>query len=214
MEKPLLPLHASVKWPIVLLLSVLSFARLAFGQNDCELKKQKDDLKVYTCSTAESKLKVLKAEMTLENVSLKEFEGFLRNINNCVKWQYNTNEAGLLDERDGVIIYRTVIEAPWPVSNREMILELSSSFDSVKQELNVLSRSIEYEFPKSDDLVRVPFAVGKWRVFSMKNYLKVEYFLQIDPGGSVPIWLINLAMAEGPYNSLANLREELTRKHR
>jgi len=94
-----------------------------------------------------------------------------------------------------------------------MILELSSSFDSVKQELNVLSRSIEYEFPKSDDLVRVPFAIGTWRVVSMKNYLKVEYFLQIDPGGSVPIWLINLAMAEGPYNSLTNLREELTRKH-
>ena len=214
MENPFLPVYASIKTTIVLLISLLSFAQLAFGQNDCQLKKQKDDLKVYTCSTAESKLKILKAEMTIENVTVKEFIDFLRNINNCVKWQYNTIEAASLEQRDGIIIYRTVIQAPWPVSNREMILELSSSFDSVKQELNVVSRSIDFEYPKSDDLVRVPFALGKWKVVTIKNSLKVEYFLQIDPGGSVPIWLLNLAMAEGPYNSLTNLRAELRRKHR
>ena len=117
-----MPMYASIKTTIVLLISLLSFAQLAFGQNDCQLKKQKDDLKVYICSTAESKLKILKAEMTVENVTVKEFVDFLRNINNCVKWQYNTIESAALDQRDGNIIYRTVIEAPWPVSNREMIL--------------------------------------------------------------------------------------------
>jgi hypothetical protein len=212
MENPLSPVYASIKWTIVHLISILSFAQVALGQNDCQLKKQKDDLKVYTCSTPDSKLKILKAEMTVENVTVKEFVEFLRNIHNCVKWQYNTIEAAVLEQRDGKIIYRTVIEAPWPVSNREMILELSSAFDSVKQELTVVSRSIEYGFPESEDLVRVPFAFGKWKVVSIKTSLKVEYFLQIDPGGSVPIWLLNMAMAEGPYSSLMNLKDELRRK--
>jgi hypothetical protein len=191
---------------------VLSFAQSAYGQNDCQLKKQKDDLKVYTCSTPESKLKLLKAEMTLENTSFDDLLEFLQDINNCVKWQYNTIESQILEKRNGSIIYRTVLEAPWPVSKREMILELTSSFDSVKQELTIISRTVDYEYPKSDDLVRVPLAVGRWKVVSIKNSLKVDYFLQIDPGGSVPVWLINLAMAEGPYNSFTNLKSELRQK--
>jgi hypothetical protein len=200
---------------LVLFTAILSIANFAAAQNDCQLKKQKQDLKVYTCSSPESKLKVLKAEMVIEDTSFKELLAFVRDINNCVTWQYNTIEAAALETRDNATIYRTVIEAPWPASNREMILELTSSFDSAKNELTIVSRSIDYEYPESDDLVRVPFALGKWQVAAIeKNSLRVLYTLRIDPGGSVPAWLINMAMAEGPYTSFSNLKEELRERHR
>ena len=200
---------------LVLFTVILSIARIASAQNDCQLKKQKQDLKVYTCSSPESKLKILKAEMVIEDTSFKELLSFVRDINNCVKWQYNTIEAGVLQNRGEAIIYRTVITAPWPVSDREMILELSSTFDSTKQELAITSRSVDYKYKESEDLVRVPFAFGKWQVTSAENNsLKVIYTLRIDPGGSVPVWLINLAMAEGPYNSFSSLKEELKQRPR
>ena len=212
--RPVFPTYSYSNRTLLLFLSILSIAPFASGQTDCQLKKQKDDLKVYTCSLAESKVKVLKAEFIIEDTSFKDLLEFLKDISNCVNWQYNTREAKALQNRDGAIIYRTVIEAPWPVSNREMILELSSAFDSVKQELTIISRSIDYEYPQSDDLVRVPFALGKWQVVSMQGSLKVIYTLRIDPGGSVPIWLINLTMSEGPYNSFSNLKEEFRKRRR
>jgi hypothetical protein len=95
-----------------------------------------------------------------------------------------------------------------------MILELTSAFDSVKQELTIVSRSIDYEYPQTDDFVRVPFALGKWQVVSVQGSLRVVYTLRIDPGGSVPVWLINLSMAEGPYNSFSKLKEKLKQKRR
>lgn len=209
--RPVLPTYS---FSLILFFSILSIAPFGYGQTDCQLKKQKEDLKVYTCSSSESKLKLLKAEFVIEDTSFKELLDFLRDINNCVTWQYNTSEATALQKHDSAIIYRTVIEAPWPVSNREMILELTSTFDSVKQELTIVSRSIDYEYPQTDDLVRVPFAFGKWQVVSVQGSLSVVYTLRIDPGGSVPIWLINLAMAEGPFNSFSKVQEKLGSKQR
>ena len=42
---------------IVAISVMVSIAPFARGQNDCELKKEKDDLKVYTCASPDSKLK-------------------------------------------------------------------------------------------------------------------------------------------------------------
>jgi hypothetical protein len=212
--RPVLPTYSCSSVTVILFSSILSIAQFASGQTDCQLKKQKEDLKVYTCSSSESKLKVLRAEFIIDDTSFKDLLEFLEDIDNCVTWQYNTIEAGALQHRGGTIIYRTVIEAPWPVSNREMILELSSAFDSAKQELSIVSRSIDYEYPQTDGLVRVPFAFGKWKVVSIQGSLRVVYTLRIDPGGSVPAWLINLSMAEGPYNSFSKLKEELRQRQR
>lgn len=191
---------------------MLSIARLANGQNDCELKKENKDLKVYTCSSADSKLKALKSEFILEDTSLKELLDFVNDVNNYVNWQYNTKEATILHTSDNSIIYRTVVEAPWPLSNREMIIEICSELDSLRQVLTIDSHHVAYAYPEDKDLVRVPFSVGIWHVSSLKNSLKVEFSLHIDPGGSVPAWLVNIGMAEGPYYTFTKLKEALRQR--
>lgn len=188
----------------------LSIAVNARGQADCELKKEDGDLKVYTCSANDSKLKILKVEMILPNTSFKQLLDFVEDIRNYKNWQYNTIDAAILEKRDSSTVYRTVIDAPWPLSKREMIMEMSSRFDSTKQELTIITRHIPYEYPLNDDLVRVPVAVGMWLISSQQNSLKVEYTLRIDPGGSVPAWLVNIAMADGPYSSFVKLKELVT----
>lgn len=203
-----------VKVSVFVICALLSIAPPAEGQTDCVLKKQKEDLKVYTCSSDESKLKVLKSEFVLEDVSFGELITFMNNIENYVNWQYNTSEAEILETREHSKIYRAVVDAPWPASNREMIVEISFQFDSVKQALTISSHSVDYEYPIDESLVRVPISASTWYVTPMKNSLKVEYNLRIDPGGSVPTWLINMAMADGPYQSFTKVKEELARKSR
>jgi len=36
--------------------------------------------------------------------------------------------------------------------------------------------------------------------------------MRIDPGGSLPVWLVNMAMAEGPYLTFVNLKKQLEKK--
>jgi hypothetical protein len=59
-------------------------------------------------------------------------------------------------------------------------------------------------------MVRIPFSEAKWRVTRLnQSSLKIDYTLRVDPGGYVPAWLANMAMAEGPFYSFSKLKEYL-----
>jgi hypothetical protein len=193
----------------------LLLAQLAVCQDDCVLKKQKDDLKVYSCLSKNEKLNSIKTELILEGTTLDRLFAFVWDVENYVNWQYNTLDVTILKKTSSTsMIYRTVVEAPWPLSNREMFTEMESEYDPIGKTLKIVTRNIDYQFPTNEDLVRVPYSMGVWSVTMLGNSLKIVYTLTIDPGGSVPSWLLNMAIAEGPYQAFSNLKETLSKNNR
>lgn len=182
-------------------------------QTDCALKKDEDGIKVYTCKSEAERLKSLRAEFILENASVGQLEKFLLDVNSYTKWQYKVIESDLLTKtNDEEMTYRTVVDAPWPVENRELIVKYISKKDTVQQTMDIVITSIDSDYPENDDLVRVPSSYATWHILTVDKDLKVEYALRIDPGGSVPAWLVNMAMADGPHESFRNLKSELKKK--
>ena len=179
-------------------------------QNDCILKKQSDDIQVYTCKSENDKFKSLKAEFAIKNTTLDELVAFIKNVKNFPTWQYNLISAEmLLQETENRMIIRSEIHAPWPVDNRELIVEYSLEKDATSGQLHVIIKTVAYDYPLEKGVVRVPFSYAEWLVVKDGTALKVRYTLRIDPGGNVPAWLVNMAMAEGPYQSFINLKEQL-----
>ncbi|MBD0377821.1 MAG: lipid-binding protein, partial [Flavisolibacter sp.] len=43
------------------------------------------------------------------------------------------------------------------------------------------------------------------------NTLNVDYTLQVNPGGQLPPWLVNMFADKGPYESFKKLAELLKR---
>jgi hypothetical protein len=182
-------------------------------QTDCALKKEQDGIKVYTCKSEGERFKSLRAEFTLENTSVDQLEKFLLDVPFYTKWQYNMIEATLLTKTsDQEMTYRTVVDAPWPVENRELIVKYVSIKDTVQQTMDIIIQNIQSDYPKQEDVVRVPSSYGVWHIVKVGNNLKVDYALNIDPGGSLPAWLVNMAMADGPHQSFRNLKRELQKK--
>ncbi|MDH4090404.1 MAG: hypothetical protein OEV24_08050 [Cyclobacteriaceae bacterium] len=198
-------------WFITALVMSILTATQAVGQRDCTLKREKADLKVYTCDSGDEKLKTLSATFILENTSFEKLINFMEDIDNYVNWQYNTIESRILHKTGRrSTVYRVVVDAPWPVSDRELITEITLQYDSVAQTLLITNHSAAYDYPASENLVRVPFSEGIMHVASFNgSSLKINYTFRIDPGGSVPAWLINAAMAEGPFYSFTKLKEKL-----
>ncbi len=104
------------------------------------------------------------------------------------------------------MIYRTIIDAPWPLDSRELIVQFSTVVHDVDH-ASFYIKTIPHELPVSDDLVRVPFSQARWDIVRSNNSLYVTYSMNIDPGGYVPPFLVNRAMAEGPYQSFINLKK-------
>jgi hypothetical protein len=196
---------------VKLLLSILLiFCIPAVNPTDCKLKRDEDGVKVYTCKAEGAKLKSLRAEFFLKGVKIDELETFLMDVKGYTSWQYNMIESTVIKKvSDQDVIYRTEVEAPWPVENRELIVRYTSQRDTIKQTMDIVIENIDMQYPRKDDVVRVPSSYATWRISTHGNDLKIEYALRIDPGGSVPAWLVNIAMADGPHHSFRNLKRML-----
>jgi hypothetical protein len=54
---------------------------------------------------------------------------------------------------------------------------------------------------------------AQWTITPLKDgSLSLEYQLLVDPGGSVPAWLVNLAVVDGPFETMSALREKVKEK--
>lgn len=194
-----------------LLLSTLFFffQSLAFSQ-DWELKKNKAGIKVYTKSNPLSPFNLLKAESEIE-VNVDQMLKLIFDVNSHKKWVYNTVQSVLIKKKDTYDIwYYGETYAPWPVSNRDLILHLKAVTDSLTGICTVKAVSEPKLKPLVPGKIRVPRSVSEWKLIPVsKNVTRVIYTLDIDPGGSLPAWLVNFASVEGPYLSFLKIREML-----
>lgn len=197
---------------LIFLLTYLS-ASFCFAQtDDCDLRRDTDGIKVYVCESVNDKFKTLRAEFTLENTSIDQLLGFLFNVEDYPNWQYNMISAKQLERiNDTEMNYQSAIDAPWPVDDRELIMNFKVNRDAGPDQINIVIHNILSDIPIRSDFIRVPFFFATYQITVInKTSLNVIYTLNIDPGGSVPPWLVNMAMAEGPYVSFRNLKKRIS----
>jgi hypothetical protein len=193
----------------VKIIPVLGLMCLALGvhaQTDCKLRKDEGGIRVYTCSTDTSKFKSIKVECELK-CSLDKLERCLLDFENYTQWQFNTVESKTINKiSDSEFIYYAKIEAPWPVSDRDMVVRFRSK-RSVDQ-LTISANSEHGIIAEKEGFVRVPVSRSQWVAREKsKDVLEIKYSIQIDPGGNVPAWLVNWVCANAPLKSFQALKK-------
>lgn len=183
-----------------------------FAQDNCKLRKNEGGIKVYTCHVDSSKFKSILTEFDI-TCSEDELINKVLDVPDYTNWQFNTREADVIQTiLENEKIYRTVIAAPWPVTDRDMVVHLRISKN--ENEILITAESESGTIEEQSDLVRVPFSHARWIITSKnKNQLHVKYTMLIDPGGSVPAWLVNWTCANAPLQSFQNLKTMLEPKH-
>lgn len=197
----------------------LLFSILVFGivsglhAQKWELKKSKGGVKVFTKTNPQSPFNFLKAESEIE-VSVDQMLKLIFDVSQHKKWVYNTVQSVLIRKNNNYdIIYYGETYAPWPVSNRDLILHLKAVMDSTTGIWTVKAVSEPTLLPKVPGKIRVPRSVSEWKLIPVgKDVTHVVYTLDIDPGGSLPAWLVNFASIEGPYLSFMKLKDLLLKK--
>src|SRR5690349_5931611 len=157
-------------------LSLLVLLSIEDVQPDCALKRDQDGIKVYTCKTEGERLKSLRAEFILENTSFEKLQNFLHDVPYYTKWQYNMIESAMLKKvSDNEMVYRTEVHAPWPVENRELIVKFTSAMDTARQTMDIVIANFESDYPKKENVVRVPSSYATWHIVKQGSDLKVDY---------------------------------------
>lgn len=180
------------------------------AQENCELRLNKDSIKVYTCIRENSKFKAVRSTFEL-NSSLPQLAAMVMDIDHLGDWQYKTVSAKVLKKvSDHELIYYTEVAAPIFTSNRDFVIHLSLNQDPRTRVLTIDLVSIADYIPPKEGIVRVPFSKARLTVKPLSaSRLSAEYFIEIDLGGAVPAWLVNIVAPQAPYETFKALRAQV-----
>jgi len=182
------------------------------AQINWELRADKEGIKVYTRNMDNSPLKAVKTECTI-NTTLTTLTAVLLDVAGSKDWVYSTKSISLLKQiSPAELIYYSEIAIPWPASNRDFIVGITVVQDEKTKAVTVLGLNLPAYLPEKKDIVRIQQSYSKWLITPLpQGGVKIEYELQVDPGGKVPVWLVNMFATRGPFETFKKLQEQVTK---
>jgi hypothetical protein len=191
-----------------LLILLLSGWFTCFAQEEWTLKKNENGIAVYTRRLNSEKYKEIRV-ICEYNASADQLIKILQDVNNHKDWVYKTTKSYLINRKNkDTLFYYSEISVPWPASNRDAVVQLAFAKDTANKKLSISVRSIPNLLPQKPNIIRVPYSLGLYNVTTLpNNRIKIDYTLSVDPGGSLPAWLVNYTATIGPYNTFLKLKE-------
>ena len=185
-----------------------SICEFGYAQTAWQLKKNRDGINIYTREIEGSRIKQVKVTCVVE-ATLSQLTALLMDAPAHTRWVYNTKESYLIRQVAGHHqVYYSQTSLPWPMTNRDVVVDMTLSQDPVTKILQVDGHSVGAILPEKKGIVRVPMSQVNWTVTPRADHgLDVVYIAQADPGGTMPAWLINAFITKGPLETFIKLRE-------
>ena len=195
---------------VIFLFALAASFNICIAQETWKLKTEEDCIKVFTRPVADSKFKALKVECNL-HTSARHLVAEIMDVKNCTSWVYHTKSITLLKQPSPKeIYYYSEVNVPWPAQNRDFIAHLKVEQNPQTKVVTIDAPCINEFVKEKEGDVRIKHSLGKWVITPLSNSeVHVEYSIEVDPGGSVPAWLVNMFATEGPLQSFKKLRQIL-----
>lgn len=186
---------------------------VAWAQKTWKLISEKDGIYVYTQNLENSKFKAVRAVCTVD-CGITRLSYVLMDVSNTRDWVYATKVCKLLKKMSPTdIFYYSEVELPWPVSNRDFIIRITLTQDPKTKIARIVAENHPEYVPEKKNVVRIPKSSGNWILTPLSDgRTKVEYIIHVDPGGSVPAWMVNMLADVGPHSSFSKLKKEVLKE--
>ncbi|MBV8388539.1 MAG: START domain-containing protein [Mucilaginibacter sp.] len=182
----------------------------ASAQNDWKLSADKEGIKVYTSIVPDSKIKAVKVECDL-NTTPSQLVSVVMDINTATDWVYHVKSAKLVKQvSPSELYYYSEVSLPWPAANRDFVAHLTVSKDPVTKVVTIDGPAVSGYVPIKRGVVRIDNSSGKWVITPIStSQVHVQYSIHVDPGGSLPAWLVNLFATDAPLKIFEGLKVQL-----
>ncbi len=188
----------------LLLLSLIT-SLTATAQKQWKLTKNQDGIKIFTADDGVTKFKSVRVQCVLEG-TVSKLASILRNVKAYDGWIYKTKQAYILKQTNASdFVYYLETNMPWPVKNRDGIYHLKMNYDSANGKLDITGASEPTLIPVKEDLVRISTIKTGWHVTEANRHITIDYFFEVDPGGSLPAWVANMFADKGPFETFKQL---------
>lgn len=178
------------------------------GQN-WNFSKEKDGIRLFTGQYPGEKIKSYRG-ITVINADPQRVFSVLEDVYHTDWWDKNISLIRVLSyEKTKSARYYLVYDLPWPVTDRDLCVDVSVVFNTLTNSGMIIARPSEGCMPKNSDKVRITAYRQSWEVKPADNgktYVVLEGF--VDPAGSVPDWLSNMLIVDAPYKIIRDLKKK------
>ena len=171
-----------------------------------ELLKDEDGISVFTRAFPGSKIKEFKG-VTNINSSLDSILAVLYDADACRSWIHNCRQATRLRDIGfyEAYIYQ-VINFPFPVKDRDLILHTVMTQDPESQDVTINLNSVP-DYISETNNVRIKRSAGYYLFKPFPNgTVEVTWQHHTEPGGGVPTWIVNSLIMDTSFKTLQSLK--------
>ena len=180
----------------------INFSNL--DNDNWELKKDKDSIKVYIRNIDES-TKEYRAE-TIINSDLDNIFNTITDFDNSYKWMYKLNSSEILKKSDTLMYVYFVVDMNWPLKNRDLVSDavIKRDIDKIKIEMNSKPDYI----PLNSKLVRINKSRSIWNLEKIDDFNTKVTLQSYAVVNGIPIFIMDLFILDSPMYSMTRLREK------
>ncbi|MFZ5600973.1 MAG: START domain-containing protein [Pseudomonadota bacterium] len=195
----------------MLMLAFLSCLACTFANaesGEWERRFSQDGLSVYTKHIEGAPIKSFRAEMIAE-APFQLVMSVLEDVQHYPDWFHLCRSYEVLQGsmKEGEYIGYYVVEAPWPLKDRDVYVKNRMSQDPETQTVTILTDAVPDFMPVKEEFTRVPEVYGRWTVRPVDSeHTYVEFIGHGHPGGIIPLWVANLVVTDVPKKTFENLR--------
>ncbi|MCF6364983.1 MAG: START domain-containing protein [Bacteroidales bacterium] len=177
---------------------------------DWKLVKNKDGIKAYTRKVENSDIKQVKVTANVKS-NLTALVAIVRDVSSHTRWIYRCETAiNLKTVSETEHYYYNESEASWSVSNRDIITHAVIRQDAKTKIVTISSTGMPNFIRNIDGIVRIQKLNAQWKFTPEPNgTVDIAFTLLIDLGGDLPAWIVNMAIAGGPFETVRNMKTEV-----
>ncbi|MFT4834558.1 MAG: hypothetical protein ACJAVY_001180 [Marinoscillum sp.] len=182
-------------------------AIVSFGQDSehssWELVNEEKGIEVFSRMGQDSSLKEIRIICTVKT-TMDHMADFLSDVSLYSDWVYKCDSSSLLEKvNESKFSYYITLDFPFPFANRDLAVDTHHSIDSFTGIYQSHSIAIKVPENENDSFVHINEFESSWTITPLPSGdLHIDYQSRSNPGGDIPVWLVNLAITKGPYETM------------
>ncbi|PWD98164.1 START domain-containing protein [Marinilabilia rubra] len=194
---------------LLILFSVIPSFDVAAEEDDWQLRKNENGIKVYTRKKADAGIYMYKV---VTHISVKP-ETVYRQVvdfNENLKHMELVDSLRFLDhQKDKRYTNYMHFNMPWPVKNREMVMDMQVTKD--QKGIYLESNDLPEYLSRNSEIVLIEDFQEKWTIKEgvSPDESRIIVIGWVDPGGSIPLWVVNMFSAQTPFRFISGIIEEV-----
>lgn len=189
------------------LFSLICYAQ-DIEKDNWKLVNEEDEIEVYTRAGENSSLKEIRITCTVKS-TMKYMVDFLSDVPLYTDWVYKCDSSLLLNQASqSEFSYYITLDFPFPFEDRDLSVDSKHWIDPITGIFHSTSVASKNVVDPNDEFIHMSEFESTWKITPIsQEELRIDYNALSNPGGNIPVWLINLAIAKGPTETMKRLIE-------